>query len=65
MADNANHCIRLVQGGIVSTYAGSTTAGAADGERGSATFMSPTGLAFDAEGNLLVADFGVGIRRIS
>jgi len=65
VADNANHCIRLIQGGNVTTYAGSTSAGAADGDRGSATFMSPTGLAFDADGNLLVADFGVGIRRIS
>jgi len=65
VADNANHCIRLVQGGNVSTYAGSTTAGAADGDRGSATFTSPTGLAFDAGGNLLVSDFGVGIRRIN
>jgi hypothetical protein len=64
VADNQNHCIRLIQGGRVSTYAGSTVYGGADGSPSAASFKSPTGLAFDADGNLLVSDFGVGIRRV-
>jgi hypothetical protein len=65
VADNLNHCIRIIQSGSVRTYAGSTDPGAADGNVSSAKFQAPTGLAFDADGNLLVSDFGVGIRRIT
>jgi hypothetical protein len=65
VADSQNRCIRLIQAGRVSTFAGLCTAfGAADGSAHVATFKSPTGLAFDADGNLLVSDFGVGIRRV-
>jgi hypothetical protein len=42
----------------VSTLAGSTTAGSADGTGTAASFKSPFGVALDASGNLYVADTG-------
>jgi hypothetical protein len=65
VADSGNHCIRLIANGMVSTYAGSTTAGSADGEKRAASFNNPDGLAFAPDGALLVADYGNGIRRIA
>lgn len=43
-------------GGVVSTFAGSGNAAAADGNGTAASFNSPVGLAWDRNGNLLVAD---------
>ncbi len=66
VADAANHCLRRIAGGIVTTYAGNPERpGAADGEARDATFQRPTALAFDAAGTLYVADYGVGVRAIS
>jgi sugar lactone lactonase YvrE len=65
IADTGNHCIRKLQNGYVTTFAGSDTPGSRDGDRGDASFLSPQGLAFDADGNLYVADFGNGVRRIT
>ena len=42
----------------VSTLAGSTTAGSADGTGSAASFRNPTGLAVDSAGDLYVADSG-------
>ena len=42
----------------VTTFAGSGTAGAADGTSTAASFSGPRGLAIDASGNIYVADFG-------
>jgi NHL repeat len=65
VADLANHCIRTVKDSKVSTYAGAPDRpGTADGTLANAEFMYPHGLSLDADGNLYVADFQVGIRKI-
>ena len=65
VADTNNHCIRLIQAGIVSTYAGvCRTAGSTDGVRAQALFSFPRQLSLDLQGNLYVADFRNGVRRI-
>ncbi|WP_166647238.1 choice-of-anchor D domain-containing protein [Prosthecobacter fusiformis] len=67
VADRLNHRIRKVTpGGIVSTYAGSGTAGFADGSLTSATFNGPVALAMDAFDTLYVSDESNHlIRRVS
>jgi len=69
---NQNSTIRrITPQGAVTTWAGmpgdfGAGDGEADGDRLSARFRSPKGLAFDSNGNLFVADFGNRtIRRIS
>ncbi len=57
VADFGNHAIRKISGGIVSTFAGNGTSGCADGNGTNARFKNPTGLAFDNNGNLIVADY--------
>ena len=57
VADYGNHLIRKISTEkVVSTIAGGSTSGSADGAGRSARFTSPYGLALDAEGNLYVAD---------
>ncbi|SFP28692.1 NHL repeat-containing protein [Variovorax sp. 770b2] len=64
VADSDNNRIRKVtQAGVVTTFAGSGAAGAADGAAASATFQRPGGVAFDPAGNLYVADTGNSILR--
>lgn len=54
-----NHTVRkLTPDGMVSTWAGSRTAGYADGPREQARFIQPAGIAIDAAGNLFVAERG-------
>lgn len=66
VADSANHCIRRISRGFVTTVAGSPDRKTqADGPATSAAFSDPHGLAFDGDGILYVADFGAGIRRVS
>lgn len=59
IADQYNHCIRKVaSSGIISTVVGSGVAGFS-GDGGPATLARlnyPIGIAFDASGNLLIAD---------
>ena len=69
---NQNSTIRRITSqGAVSTWAGvrgdfGAGDGETDGDRLSARFRSPTGLAFDSNGNMFVADSGNRtIRRIS
>jgi outer membrane protein assembly factor BamB len=60
VADNGNHTIRKVtQAGVVTTLAGSPgSAGSANGTGSAARFSSPTGVAVDSAGNVVVADNG-------
>jgi sugar lactone lactonase YvrE len=60
VTDNGNHEIRkiVISTGAVTTFAGSTTHGSADGIGAAASFYTPTGLAIDGSGNLYVADWG-------
>ncbi len=66
IADTNNHRIRRISaGGTVTTIAGSS-ADFADGASATAMFFSPTGIAIDALGNIIVADsINSLIRRIS
>lgn len=67
VADNYNHMIRkITPAGVVTTLAGTKTAGKADGLGSAASFYLPTGIAVDRSGNLYVADSGNHlIRRIT
>ncbi len=57
VSEEGNHKIRkITPAGVVSTFAGDA-AGFSNGTGTNAQFHLPTGLAFDASGNLFVADF--------
>ncbi len=57
VTDYGNNAIRrITPDGLVSTLAGATQAGSADGAGGAARFNGPNSLALDAAGNLLVTD---------
>lgn len=58
VADRDNHCIRKIEGGVVSTLAGDTTAGFLDGPAASARFFAPTGVVVDLKDVIFVADAG-------
>ena len=59
VADTDNNEIRMVTpAGVVTTLAGSTTVGSADGTGAAASFYHPTGVALDAAGDIYVADYG-------
>jgi hypothetical protein len=68
VSDSGNNTIRLIQDGIVSTYAGRADAPAGHQDAPdarAARFDRPLGLALDPEGNLYVADsHNFVIRRI-
>lgn len=58
VADRDNHKIRKITvEGVLSTIAGSEK-GFEDGEKNRAKFASPTGIALDSRGNIIVADQG-------
>ena len=66
VTDTFNHLIRkITASGVVTTFAGTGTAGSAYGTRTEASFNKPIDLDFDNNGNLFVVDFGNHlIRRI-
>lgn len=58
VSDRGNNKIRKIFNGVVSTYAGSGTAGSIDAPTTTASFNSPQGIAIDNNGILYVADVG-------
>ena len=59
-------CCCGVPSAVVSTLAGSTTPGNADGVGASAKFSGPSGMSMDSSGNVIVADlYNNMIRKIS
>ena len=67
VADTGGNRIRkIAPGGIVTTLAGSQTAGTADGTGTAARFQEPRGVATDVGGNVYVADYqNHAIRKIT
>jgi sugar lactone lactonase YvrE len=67
VADAANYCIRAIRAATVSTYAGAcaTSVKPVDGPRMTARFGYVRQLALDSAGNLFVADYNTGVRRIA
>lgn len=64
VADNGNNVIRKVSpAGVVTTLAGQTLAGYANGTGSAAQFNSPHGVAVDSLGNVYVADTGNNVIR--
>jgi sugar lactone lactonase YvrE len=65
VADTYNDRIRMIANGNVTTVAGSNSPGLVDAFGTEARFDTPCGVAFDKDGNIVVADSGNGaIRRI-
>lgn len=54
---NSNRIRKVTPSGLVSTFAGSNTAGDVDGQDINARFSFPAGIAVDTNGNVFVADF--------
>ncbi|PCE66291.1 cadherin domain-containing protein [Sediminicola luteus] len=67
VSDTNNHKIKkITPSGDVTTFVGGSTSGASNGIGTAARVQFPHGLAFDADGNLLLADYGNHrIRKIS
>lgn len=66
IADSYNACIRKLRRGLVTTFFGKCgVRGVVDGTRLVARLNRPRDLAFDAAGNLYIADDGVGLRKLS
>ena len=67
VADTGNHKIRkITSAGLVTTFAGGSSIGSADGVGTAASFRSPEGIAVDSRGVVYVADTGNHkIRKIS
>ena len=57
VGDTSNQLIRkIISAGVVTTLAGSGTAGSTNGTGTAASFFSPEGVAVDSSGNVYVAD---------
>ena len=57
MADYSNHLIRKIDSeGVVTTIAGTGSAGSDNGTGTAASFSYPAGVAIDSAGNIIVTD---------
>jgi len=56
VSDTANHVIRKISNGTVTTFAGKNTPGMKDGKGGAALFNMPSGIAVDSQDRIYVAD---------
>ncbi|MGZ4000705.1 MAG: hypothetical protein ACXVIY_08770, partial [Mucilaginibacter sp.] len=67
VAELKNNTIRkITTDGTVTTYAGTGTAGSANGPASAASFSQPIGIVVDGSGNVFVADeYNNEIREIS
>jgi len=69
IADTENHCIRIVQGGFISTFAGTCASYGFSGDNGPAIraqLFHPEDVAVDAAGNVYIADtFNSRIRMVT
>jgi sugar lactone lactonase YvrE len=67
VGDRYNHCIRkITSAGVVTTIAGTGTAGYKDGAAAIAQFNHPAGVAVDSKGNIYVPEIsGHHIRKIA
>lgn len=64
VADMGNNLIRkITPTGVVTTFAGSGSAGYTDATGTNASFSAPSALAFGTDGSLYVADNGTGLVR--
>ena len=65
IADAGNNMIREISAtGVVTTFAGTGTAGSNNGPSNTATFRDPVDVAVDTSGNVYVADNGNGLIRV-
>jgi sugar lactone lactonase YvrE len=66
VADSYNNIRKITPTGVVTTLAGSGTAGSSDGTSNAASFYQPIGIVTDTAGNIYVADYyNHKIRKIS
>ena len=67
VADQSNNAIRkIAASGVVTTLAGTGTAGFVNGPAASAQFNQPAGITTDISGNIYIADYGNNVvRKIS
>ncbi|PIQ23880.1 hypothetical protein COW36_13665 [bacterium (Candidatus Blackallbacteria) CG17_big_fil_post_rev_8_21_14_2_50_48_46] len=68
ISDTGNNCIRKLENGILTTFAGSENGefGNKDGQGTEARFYSPMGIAINPQGELYVADFSnSSLRKIT
>jgi uncharacterized protein (TIGR03437 family) len=67
IADSGNHCIRMISGGIISTFAGVCGTPGYSGDGAAATLANlnnPNGVAVDQNGDVLIADTSNNVVRI-